>query len=53
MKERDWLINTYCGDGCYINRAPLLWWQSAISFAGSCTLSKYFPSSYCYYHWKL
>ena len=24
--------------------SPPLWWQSAIAFAGSCTLSEYFPS---------
>jgi len=44
MRERV-LVDQHCGIGCSINRAPLLWLQSAVAFTGSCTLSQYFPFS--------
>ena len=54
MKEHDWSINTAATAVPLTAHLPL-WWQSAIgpfskwlalAFAESCTLSKYFPSSY-------
>jgi len=42
MKERDWSINT-AATAVPLTTHPPLWWQSAIAFAGSCTVS--FPSS--------
>ena len=39
------LVYQHYGNGCSINHAPPLWWQSTIAFAGSCTFSEYFPSS--------
>ena len=49
IHEGTWLVDQHCGNGCSINRAPPLWWQSAIAFAGSCTLSEYFASSLLLY----
>jgi len=48
IHEGTWLVDPHCGNSCSINRAPPLWWQSVVAFAGSCTLSElteYFPSS--------
>jgi len=47
MKKRDWLINT-AATAVPLTVHPHCGGKLAIrnSFAGSCTLSEYFPSSY-------
>ena len=44
MKEHHWLINIAATAIPLAAHSPL-WWQSAIAFTGSCTLSEYILSS--------
>jgi len=45
MKEHDWPITTAVTAVPLTAHSPL-WWQSAIAFAGTCTLSEYFHLVY-------
>jgi len=47
MNQGDWSINNAAA-AVTLTAHPPLWWQSAIAFATSCTLSQYFPSSLLY-----